>query len=324
MTPDAAPDTPRTSPAWEAWTIRALAALAVLVPVILAATAWGGVVHGHPAYGVTLAVTAVLGALTLWRWRRARRAGGALLLFARVGGILATVAWIAVLAWMRPATAVEPALAAMESDGTVTVTESATAITMTPAGGGDSTGVLFQPGALVDARAYAAVLRPLAEAGHSVVITKQPFGIAFFNLGALDAARATHSEVSQWVVGGHSLGGVVASMSAEADASADAFTPVTGLLLFASYPAGDISGSLTAAVESISGSEDGLSTPAAIDASRADLPADAHFTVVEGAVHAYFGDYGTQRGDGTSTISHDDARAQISAAAVEFVDSLGD
>ncbi len=34
--------------------------------------------------------------------------------------------------------------------------------------------------------------------------------------------------------------------------------------------------------ESVSGSEDGLATPAKIEASRADLPADATFTVIEG------------------------------------------
>ena len=53
----------------------------------------------------------------------------------------------------------------MDSDAAVTVTESATQIVMTPTGEVSSTGVFFQPGAKVDARAYAAVLRPLAEAG---------------------------------------------------------------------------------------------------------------------------------------------------------------
>jgi len=36
-------------------------------------------------------------------------------------------------------------------------------------------------------------------------------------------------------------------------------------------------------------------------------------------VHAYFGDYGPQPGDGTPTITHDAARTQISAASVAFV-----
>jgi len=76
-------------------------------------------------------------------------------------------------------------------------------------------------------------------------------------------------------------------------------------------------------VLSVSASNDGLATPADIEASKADLPADARFVEVEGAVHAFFGDYGPQPGDGTPTISHDQARQEISAATLELVDGLG-
>jgi hypothetical protein len=41
--------------------------------------------------------------------------------------------------------------------------------------------------------------------------------------------------------------------------------------------------------------------------------------VIDGAVHAFFGDYGSQPGDGEPTISHDEARTQISNATVGFV-----
>ncbi|MEL7978145.1 alpha/beta hydrolase [Isoptericola sp. F-RaC21] len=312
------PNTP--APTWLRATTLVVAAAAVLVVAWVCATAWGVVVHGHPAYAVLLVLTVagavVAGVRALRRpparpgWRRA----------GRVALLVLGVGWVVVVGWLRPFVAVEPALAAMRSDDAVTVTEGATRYVLAPAGGDDGTAVFFQPGARVDARAYAAVLRPLAEAGHTVVVAKQPLGIAFLAVGAFDDARAA-VDVDRWVVGGHSLGGTVAAMEADAsDDAADAAAPATGLLLLASYPAGDMSGTLTAAVASVSGSEDGLATPAKIDASRADLPADAAFTVVEGAVHAYFGDYGPQPGDGTPTISHDDARAQISAAAVAFVD----
>jgi hypothetical protein len=94
---------------------------------------------------------------------------------------------------------------------------------------------------------------------------------------------------------------------------------VAGLLLFASYPATDMSASLTAPVLSISGSDDGLATPAKIAESKANLPATSVFEVIDGAVHAYFGDYGPQPGDGTPSITHDQARTQISALTVGFV-----
>ncbi|MFI2104327.1 alpha/beta hydrolase [Isoptericola sp. NPDC019693] len=320
LVPPADPVTPPAAPPWLRAATLVVVAGAVLVVAWACATAWGAVVHGHPAYAVLLVLTlagAVLAGVRALRARPARpgwrRAGRVVLL---VGG----AAWVVLLAWLRPFVAVEPALAAMRPDDAVTVSESATRYVLAPAGGGDGTAVFFQPGARVDARAYAAVLRPIAEAGHTVVVGKQPLGIGFLAVGALDDARAAFPEEERWVVGGHSLGGTVAAM--EADAADDGDAPVAGLLLFASYPAGDVSGTLTAAVESVSGSRDGLSTPAKIDASRADLPADSTFTVVEGAAHAQFGDYGPQPGDGTPTISHDDARAQISAAAVAFVDRL--
>ena len=300
--------------------------LAVAVGALLAvawalATAWGAVVHGHPAYAVLLGLT-VLGAVLVGsRTLRPPRARTAL---RRVAGVLLLavgIAWVALVAWLRPFAAVEPALSAMESDSAVEVAETATAIVLQPSAAGSDTAVFFQPGARVDPRAYTAVLRPLAEAGHTVVIAKQPLGIAFLAVGAFDDARAGHPEPERWVVGGHSLGGTVASLEADA-ADSDASAPAVGLLLLASYPASDLSTSLTAAVESVSGTEDGLATPDDIEASRADLPADAHFTVVEGASHAQFGDYGPQPGDGTPTISDDEARQQVSNAAAAFVRGL--
>ncbi|WP_402468981.1 alpha/beta hydrolase [Isoptericola aurantiacus] len=312
-------------PAWLTWTVRAVAAAGLAVVAWACATAWAAVVHGHPAYAVWLAVTAVVCALVLWRSTRPRPAHRGWRRAADVVLVVGAALWIAATAWLRPFSAVEPALTALESDAQVTVTESPTRIELTPADGGDGTAVFFQPGAKVEARAYAAVLRPLAEAGHTVVVAQQPLGIAFLATGAFDDARARHPEAEQWVVGGHSLGGVVASADADAaDEPDDGSAPAVGLLLYASYPNGDVSTSLTAAVQSISASQDGLSTPATIDASRSTLPAGSSFTVVDGAVHAFFGDYGPQPGDGVPTISHDDAREQISAASVRFVDSLAD
>lgn len=297
------------------WFSRVVAALALAVVAWACLTAWPAVVHGHPAYAVLLALTAVVAVVSLVRSLGEPRERGGFRRFLRVAVPVLGLVWVGAMWWLRPFSAVEPALAAMQSDATVTVTESATDVVLTPTSGADEVGVLFQPGAKVEARAYAAVLRPLAEAGHRVVIVKQPLSIAFLALGAYDSARSAYPEVQRWVVAGHSLGGTVAAI--EADSSG-----ADGLLLYASYPASDMSTTLDAAVLSVSASLDGLATPADIDASKANLPPTATFTVIEGAVHAYFGDYGPQPGDGTPTISHDDARTQISAASVEFVDGL--
>ncbi|MFL6168129.1 MAG: alpha/beta hydrolase [Ornithinibacter sp.] len=306
---------------WQ-WVVRAVALLALLAVAWVCLTAWAPVVHGHPAYPVLLGLT-VLGAVAaLWRARRPRARPGTWRLLGRGLLLVLAVGWVAAMVWLRPFGAVEPALAAMRSNASVEVTETATRIVLAPAAGSTSeVGVFFQPGARVDARAYAAVLRPLAEAGHRVVIAKQPLGIAFLALPAFDAARSAQPPVQRWVVGGHSLGGTVAAIQADA-ADDDSPAPAVGLLLYASYPAGDVRGSLTTAVESVSGSNDGLATPANIEASRADLPAGATFTVIEGGTHAQFGSYGAQPGDGVPTISDEQARTLITQASLRFVDSL--
>ena len=72
-------------------------------------------------------------------------------------------------------------------------------------------------------------------------------------------------------------------------------------------------------VLSVSGSDDGLSTPAKIDASRADLPADTRFVEIEGANHASFGDYGPQPGDGTASIDDERMRARLTTALDDFL-----
>ena len=303
------------------WAVRVVSTLGVIVVVWAAASTGPMLVHGHPAYLIFLVLTfavSLVVAVRSWLTRTPRHRG---LKVVRGILIVLSIGVIGLAWWLVPSSALEPALSAMNSDTSVTVTETADQIVMQPTGAASDVGVFFQPGARVDARAYAAVLRPLAEAGHIVVIPKQPFGIAFLSTGAFGSARAGHPPVSRWVVGGHSLGGTVAAMDAQSFAGAST-DPVVGLLFFASYPANDLSG-LDARVLSISGTNDGLATPEKIGESKASLPADARYLVVEGGVHSFFGDYGPQSGAGEPAISQDAARAEISAASVAFVDSFG-
>jgi len=300
------------------WTARVLAACGLVIVAWVLITQLPAVVHGNPAYAVMLGLT-VAGCLwALWLHRRRRPA---LHGWRRAGSIalcVGAVGWLAATWYFRPFSAQEPALAAMQSDGEVLVTESASRVVMEPADGSVAdVGVFYQPGAKVEARAYAAVLRPLAESGYRVVIIKQPLGIAFLSLGAFSDVQSSYPQTRAWVLGGHSLGGTVAAIQAD-DHDDDATGPARGLLLHASYPAGDISQSLSAEVLSVSGTNDGLATPADIEASVPNLPEGSAFDAIEGAIHSYFGDYGPQPGDGQPTISHDEARTLISNATVEF------
>jgi hypothetical protein len=304
------------------WVARVLAVLGLVLVAWALITELPAIQHGNPAYAVMLGLT-VLGCVwALWLHRRRRPA---VVGWRRIGSIalvLGAIGWLVAVWYLRPFSAREPALAAMRSDARVTVTESATQVVMEPADGSAADlGVFFQPGARVEARAYAAVLRPLAESGFRVVIVKQPLGIAFLSLGAFSSVQSQFPDTPGWVLAGHSLGGTVAAIQAQ-DHDEDAAAPARGLVLHASYPASDMSDTLSAQVLSVSGTNDGLATPQDIEASVADLPPDARFEAIDGAVHSFFGDYGPQPGDGQPTISHDEARTLIANATVDFVTQL--
>ena len=51
----------------------------------------------------------------------------------------------------------------------------------------------------------------------------------------------------------------------------------------------------------------------------AGLPASTKLVTIEGSVHAFFGRYGPQKGDGVPTVSRADAEAQIVRAVLTFL-----
>ena len=300
------------------WSARVISAGTLVAVAWIAITAFPMLVHGQPTYVALLLVTTIVAIfVSVFAWR-ARAFSPRRRQTPRTIGLVAAIIWAVLIGWLAPSVASPTAVAAMTSGSGVMVTESASEIVLQPTGSADATGLFFQPGAKVDARAYAAVLRPIAAAGHVVVIPKQPLGIAFLLVGAFDTAKDQFAKVTKWVVGGHSLGGTVASMTANSYCNAG-HEPVVGLLLFASYPATDISSSLKCPVLSISASNDGLATPEQIQSTKHLLPASTRYVQIRGAVHAFFGDYGTQSGDGQPAISHGAARAQISTLAGAFL-----
>jgi hypothetical protein len=277
------------------------------------ATNWDPIVHGHPSYlalyfgllaaGAALAVTGSV------RGRSPRRGWS---LAASVGLLFLTGAAL----WLSPFAADDSALAALERPpDSVRVVESWTSILIEPESSQPAVGVVFHPGARVDARAYARILLPLAYSGFQVVIVKEPLGIAFLSSGFLGSWAEVNPEVGRWVVGGHSLGGVAASTQAVAEST-------DGLMLWASYPAEDISDEASLEVASLYGTNDGLSVPERVEASASDLPASAQLLAVEGAIHAYFGDYGSQPGDGEPAVDRETAQRQIVEASRDFLEDL--
>lgn len=183
-------------------------------------------------------------------------------------------------------------LAEAQADPGLTITDEGAGIVLSRTTGATGQGLVFIPGAKVQAEGYIATLADtVIDDGVTVVITKPWLNLAFFDPRPLSTFTDLAPEVSTWAVGGHSLGGVRAcQLATDADA----------LVLFASYCANDLSAS-GLPVLSLSGSEDGLSTPQKIADAKGELPADATFVEIPGASHASFGAYGPQPGDGTPT-----------------------
>lgn len=239
-----------------------------------------------------------------------------------VPALLACLVLVAVVGWARPFPPSPGVVTAMRADPDVKLTDTLTWYELSPTArdtAGDvvapKVGLVFVPGARVDPRAYAPLLAPLAKAGNLVIVLKDPLGIALTDPDHAARPMAVHTEIASWVTGGHSLGGTAAA------AFADGHPQVKGLLLWASYPAGPLTRT-DLRVMSISGTEDGLATPAKIEDHKPQLPPDTEYVEIDGGVHAYFGDYGAQPGDGTTTLDRAVAQKQIVDASERFLASF--
>jgi hypothetical protein len=218
----------------------------------------------------------------------------------------------------RPGSAAQSkALSAMESSAAVTVSTDQW-ITFTPAEASPTIGFIFYPGGKVDEQAYAPALHDIAASGFLVINVPMPFDLAVFGTSKAQDVIAAHPEIKIWVIGGHSLGGVMAI-----EYAADHPNQIDGVALWASYPSENTSLAESGlAVISISGTLDGLSTPDKINASIPLLPQDTIWLPIEGGNHAQFGDYGAQSGDLAAAISQEEQQAQVIEAMVEFLTEL--
>ena len=121
-----------------------------------------------------------------------------------------------------------------------------------------------------------------------------------------------HPEITYWVVGGHSLGGIRAA------AFADSSQRIKGLVLWASYPAGAL-GRSDLRVLSVFGSADARTTPADIRAHQADLPRNTEYVEVPGGTRAAFGEYEDGAGDGIPGTPGASAERRVVTATHAFL-----
>ncbi|MFC3750036.1 alpha/beta hydrolase [Paenibacillus sp. GCM10012306] len=179
-------------------------------------------------------------------------------------------------------------------------------------------GVILYPGGLVEAEAYSPLAKTIALAGHPVYIAKMPLNLAVTKADAAEEIIRVHPKLT-FVLGGHSLGGVMASRYA-----AEHPRQLKGVFFLASYP--DEKGSLkatTLSVLSILGTEDGVINRTNYRKGRSYLPDNTIYYSVEGGNHAQFGSYGKQKGDGEATISEEEQQSRTVRALLDWLSNLG-
>lgn len=192
-------------------------------------------------------------------------------------------------------------------------------VEVAPADGGADTLLIVYPGGLVRPHAYAWLGVALAPVGVRTLIPAMPLDLAVLARDRASTLIERERDGERLVVvAGHSLGGAMAaSWLSRHPGDADA------LVLMGAYPAAgdDLSGTdlptLVLAAE-----HDGLATLAEVEEGMTRLPARSGMEIVDGAVHAFFGRYGPQRGDGLPTVTRARAESEIAGSVEAFLASL--
>ena len=171
-------------------------------------------------------------------------------------------------------------------------------------------GVIFYPGGKVSTDGYKQLATKITSLGYSTFVVKMPFNLAIFNPNGANHIIEDYPNMD-FIIGGHSLGGVMASQYASEN------DIIKGLFLLASYPQNDDLKNRQIPVVSLVGSQDEIVNMEQFDNSKNNLPTDTKFITIDGGNHSQFGSYGFQSGDGKSTIT-------IQQQLEETIDQIND
>ncbi len=208
----------------------------------------------------------------------------------------------------------------MTSDLYVEVTETNDYIAFMPTVHSDEkvpAGYIFYPGAKVEEKAYSELMYEVAKnSGIFTVIVKMPLRFAFFDINKANKVMDAYKEkVNNWYIGGHSLGGAMATSYLEKNQ--DKFQ---GFILLGAYTTADFSSNENLWGMTIYGSNDYVLNRNSYAKAKDKMPKHNFEYVVEGGNHANFASYGKQKGDGEATITKD---RQIALTALKMIEFIG-
>ncbi len=175
-------------------------------------------------------------------------------------------------------------------------------------------GFVFYPGGKVAYEAYAPLMNECAERGILCVLIEMPGNLAVFDIDAAEGVADNYPQITEWYIGGHSLGGSMAASYLEAHAG-----EFEGIVLLASYSTANLREKDLVGL-TVYGSEDQVLNREKYQKNQENLPSAYEEVVIVGGNHAQFGMYGEQEGDGTATISNQDQIEQTADVIAQFIE----
>ncbi len=198
------------------------------------------------------------------------------------------------------------AIAVMHSDAVISFQDNMTILSPTTS---SDTALIFYPGAKVEYLAYLPILEKIKHSsGITCILVRMPFNMAIFDANAADKIIDQFPDIKNWYIGGHSMGGAMAS-----DYASKHKGRVKGLILLGAYIYGDYPAEKT------------LTVYGTFNTSVADkIDYTENIVVIEGGNHAQFGNYGKQKGDPDATISSVEQQSIAVKAIKEFLAKRSD
>ncbi|MBL8224231.1 MAG: hypothetical protein JNM50_02785 [Chromatiales bacterium] len=243
---------------------------------------------------------------------------GALVL---VLALVLPTAWFFLTAGSRTANPAPEALAAMESDAAVTVTDEPRWVIFDPAGREPVAGVIFYQGASTDVRGYAPTLRRIAAAGYRVVAPRMPMNFSIFATDKALEVEAAFPEIRRWMLIGHSMGGGAGSAFIHKHPDA-----VAGFVVWDSFPLeSDRLAEWNRPVWHIHRATPDGQPPESFAARRPYFPADAPWVPLPGGNHMNFGAFvgGSYKEQWVATMPRAEQHDRVVAATLEGLAAMG-
>ncbi len=198
------------------------------------------------------------------------------------------------------------AIAVMQSEATMHVQDNI--IILSPTTSSD-TALIFYPGAKVEYFAYLPILEKIKEScGITCILVKMPFNMAIFDANAADKTIDQFPDIKNWYIGGHSMGGAMASNYASKHQEKVKGLILLGAYIYGNYPA-----------------ENALTVYGTFNTSVAEkINYTENIVTIEGGNHAQFGNYGKQKGDPDATISSVEQQNIAVEAIKDFLSKRND